>query len=283
MDIILLLATILLMSVDGVLSKTFNKKTNNRGAFLFCGISCTTGCLYFFITGGCKLDLNMAILPYVLAFAAAYAITIVCSFMAVRTGPLSLSALALAYSAVIPTLFGLFYYREESSVLFFIGIAMMVTSIFLVTKAKDDKKISLKWAIFALATFLFNGTCSTVQTLQQKVFFGEYKNELMVLSLGIAAVTIFCIALWQERKDLSACIKNGLVLGVAKGSFNGMMNFLVMVLALRMASSLLFPILSVGTILASSAFSVLIYKEKLSRQQYIGLAVGLAAIVLLNL
>lgn len=283
MDILLLLATITLQSLDGVLGKIFNKKTNNRGAFLFCGISCTTGCLYFFITGGCKLDLNMAILPYVLAFSAAYAITIVCSFMAVRTGPLSLSALALAYSAVIPTLFGLFYYQEESNILFFIGIAMMAVSIFLVTKAKDDKKISLKWAIFALATFLFNGTCSTVQTLQQKVFLGAYKNELMVLSLGMAAVAIFGIALWQERKDFGACIKTGVPLGIAKGAFNGVMNFLVMVLALRMASSLLFPIISVGTILVSSAFSVLLYKEKLSRQQYIGLAIGLGAIVLLNL
>ena len=278
----LLILIVSLLSADGVFSKTYNKRTGNKGAFIFCAISCIAGCLYFLLSAG-KLQFDIAVLPYTLMFAAAFATAILSEYMAFQTGPLSLSALALSYSLIIPTLFGVVYYHEKTSVFFFIGIVVMVISIFLVTLAKDEKKISLKWAVFAGLAFLGNGICSTVQNVQQRVFEGAYKNELMIMALAIIAVVVLIVALRFERGTIKECVKKGAILAVVKGASNGFMNFLVMVLSLRMAASLMYPMISVGSVLLSTAIAAVFFKERLSLSQNIGLGLGLCAIVLLNL
>ena len=282
MNAVLLIVIVALLSADGIFGKIYNKRTGNKGAFLFCAMSCAAGCLYFLITGG-KLQFDLAVLPYVLGFAVSYATAVFASYMAVQTGPLSLSALVLSYSLIVPTLFGVVYYHEKTSVYFYIGLALMVVSIFLVTIAKEEKKISPRWVLFAGLSFLGNGICSTVQNLQQKAFEGAYKNELMILSLAITAVVMLIVALRFERGSIRECVKKGAVFGIVKGVGNGFMNFLVMVLALRMAASLMYPTISVGSVLLSTAVAAVFYKERLSLAQSVGLGLGLGAIVLLNL
>jgi uncharacterized membrane protein len=58
---------------------------------------------------------------------------------------------------------------------------------------------------------------------------------------------------------------------------------LLEVLALRgWESSQLFPIYSVGVVAVSAILAMLIFRERLSKQRTIGLAVGLVAVTLLN-
>ena len=91
------------------------------------------------------------------------------------------------------------------------------------------------------------------------------------------------VALRFERGTIKECVKKGAILAVVKGASNGFMNFLVMVLALRMAASLMYPTISVGSVLLSTAVAAVFYKERLSLSQSVGLGLGLGAIVLLNL
>jgi drug/metabolite transporter (DMT)-like permease len=58
---------------------------------------------------------------------------------------------------------------------------------------------------------------------------------------------------------------------------------LIKVLALKgWQSSQLFPIYSVGVVAASALLAVLFFRERLSRQKTLGLALGVAAVALLN-
>ena len=64
---------------------------------------------------------------------------------------------------------------------------------------------------------------------------------------------------------------------------NGVCNFLVMILAVKMDASIMFPVMSAGGIVVTGLVSVFIYKEKLSRGQYAALVLGITSVVRMNI
>ena len=67
------------------------------------------------------------------------------------------------------------------------------------------------------------------------------------------------------------------------GAANGMINFFSMTLVNMMPASVLYPLISAGGIITNSIVSRFIYKEKMSKQQYIGVLMGIISVVFLNL
>ena len=67
---------------------------------------------------------------------------------------------------------------------------------------------------------------------------------------------------------------------VLSGLENVIANFLTLVLAGMENASVLFPIISAGTILASLNCGRLLFKEKLRINHYVALAAGIVAVIL---
>ena len=67
------------------------------------------------------------------------------------------------------------------------------------------------------------------------------------------------------------------------GAANGFVNLLVMVASAQMNKSVLFPLISAGGIVLTWLISAIIYREKLSVRQNIGMLLGVLSIVLFNL
>ena len=62
-----------------------------------------------------------------------------------------------------------------------------------------------------------------------------------------------------------------------------MVNLLVMAISLSVAASVMFPIMSVGSITLTALVSVFAFKERLSPYQKLGVLSGLMSIAFLNL
>ena len=105
----------------------------------------------------------------------------------------------------------------------------------------------------------------------------------MIASLLLVTCVIGTIALVRERGALRACYKPGLLYGGGCGVANGIANLLVMVLANRLSASLLYPTISAGNIVLTYVISTLLFREKLVKRQLVGLFLGVAAVILLNL
>jgi len=67
------------------------------------------------------------------------------------------------------------------------------------------------------------------------------------------------------------------------GVANGVVNYLVLVLSNRLPASVMFPIISAGGVVLASLIAIFFYKEKLQWQQWLGMLLGILAIVALNL
>ena len=230
-----------------------------------------------------KLEWNPAIIPYSVAFAIFFGMAIVFGTFAVSCGPLSFTALVTSYSLILPTFFGLFFLKESLRFSLIPGLILLFLSIYLINRKNETIPVTPRWILYAVLLFIGNGSCSAVQKLQQSVFKGEYKNEFMFLALVLVFTALLILTLLREREELLPCLKCGWWMGLGYGVVNGLCNFLTIVLANRLPASLMFPTISAGGVVATFFVSTLFYKEKLSRQQIIGFAIGAVSVVLLNL
>jgi small multidrug resistance pump len=220
----------------------------------------------------------------VLGFAVCFGGSVLFNLLAIREGPLSLTALATNYSLLIPTFYGLLFLREQASWQLYAGLICLAASLFLVSRKNVKFTITVKWLIFALLTFLCNGFGSVMQTVQQNRFDGQYKNEFNILMLALLFILFLTISLIVERKQIAACVKVGAPFMALKGIGNGAVNLLILVVLSRgVPASIAFPLVSGGGIVLSTLLSIFVYREKLSVQQYIGLALGVVSVVLMKL
>lgn len=284
MEIFLLISIILLDSVRNITQKEYNKRATN-GGFLYTSGSALFACLFFIITSFSGLRFTAEILPYSFALALSYTSAVLFSYLAVLNGSVSLSALFLSYSLLLPTMYGLIFLGDPITAPMVIGLGLLVISLFLSNFEKhgEKKKITVKWVIFITLAFLGNGFCTIFQKMQQLKFDGSYKNELMIIALLISVFITLVISLIAERKHFLRNAKRGFLMYSVYGVSNGAVNLLVMILSAKMLTSIMFPAISAGGIILAFLIATMIYKEKHSKAQYVGAALGTAAIVLFNI
>ena len=280
---LLLTIIVIFVSVQSVMKKAYNQKVTG-GAMSFSAASCVAAAVVFLITSGGKLQFSTEFLPYSLLFALSYSVTVVTMMLAIMTGPLSLTCLITSFSLIIPTLYGILALNEPVSTNLFIGLGLLVVALVLINlEEKGAKKITVKWVLYVVLAFVGNGMCSTVQKVQQLDQAGLYKSEFMIVALTISAVAMGIFALCTEKKALLPNLKAGFWTYTVNGLANGGANFLVIFLSSRMAASVMFPVISAGGIVLTFLISLFFYKEKLSKWQILGSALGLVSVIFLNL
>ena len=259
MNAIYLITIIAGCAAQNVLKKGFTNKRGSGGVFFFGALTALAALLFFICSGG-KLTWEPGLWVYSLGFALAYGAGTVGAVAAVHYGPLSLTGLMTSYSLLMPTLYGLIFLKDPIGLGLFPGLALLVTSLALITRRNDEAPITLKWGIFVALAFLGNGMCSVVQKMQQVAFDGRCKSEFMILALGMVVLFLGGGSLLRERKDLKENCKIGWYLAVFCGLSNGLVNLFVMILSGRMPVSVMFPLISAGGIVSTYLFARLLYR-----------------------
>ena len=280
---LLLSASAIGISAQGIIKKYYNGKVGGRGVFLFTSVSVLFSCLIFVITSGGNLDFRAEVIPYSLGFAVSYGAAALVGFLAIKYGPLSITSLITSYSLVIPTFFGLIFLGEEVGFTFWIGFALLIVSLFLINSRGGEIRITPLWVVFVILAFLGNGICSAVQAAEQRAFSGGYKSEFMITALLCVSATILLLSLFTERGDAAFCLKRGTHLMAMCGCANGLVNLFIMLLVSSMSAALMYPIISAGGIVLSWGVSRFLYKEKLTLGQNIALVLGICSVIFMNI
>lgn len=287
---VFLIIVIFSVVIQDVIKKHYNCKNNNKGALIFCLMSVLTAMVVFIASANHPLNFKPELIPFSFGFATAYATAMVFAVYALQYGPLALTSLVVSYSLLIPTSYGIIS-GEKPTKFFYMGMLLLIVSIFLFNfnfskKDKEEKtKISPKWIIYVSLLFIGNGMCSATQSIQIDAFNKQYSSEFMILALAMVAVIIFVVMLFTERKDVASSIKNGGVLAILCGAFNGIVNLLIIVIQQigDIPKSVLFPCVSGGGMILTFIFAVVLFKEKMTKAQTAGFFVGVASVVFLNL
>ncbi len=222
-------------------------------------------------------------------FACMYGASLTASmyfgFKAFACGPLSLTGMIIAFSVVIPVVYGLGFNHEELTLFKILGFVFLVGAIVLTNlgKPKTETRTNYgKWFLYVALTFLTDGICAVLQKVHQTRNPGMYSREFMLFAMLACSGLFLLVAVFRTPLKTYRTMK-GRWFAVVSGLANAAANFITIVLAGSENASVMFPTISVGTILGALLCGALLFKEKLRVNHYIALACGIAAIVFLKI
>lgn len=271
------------VTCQDIFKQKFNQKSKN-GVFLFSGMI-SFAAMLFFVAVNRDWSYSSQQLLHSAAFALCYASSTLFAVLAIKHGSLAKTTLILSCSLLIPSFYGMVFLGEPVSVTLVVGIILLVTALIMINYEKDPAPATLKWAIFVFLAFVGNGMCSTVQKIEQNTFGDSGKNVFMIVALALVSVIMLIMSALtkSERENCKDVITKGWLWAALCGVFNGLCNYLVLYLNPRLPASVMFPVISGGSVVMVFVYATLIQKEKFNLRQKIGYALGVLSIVLLNL
>ena len=148
--------------VSMVLSDAAKKKFNKDCPFFFAFICALFALIFFVFASGFKFNFNKEIIVYSALFGVAYALAILFVIFAYKKGNFFTSGLVMAYSLLLPTLYGIIFLKDKTSIFFYIGLALLCVAVFFIFFKKKEKteekpKLNFLWVLLIGIAFVGNG------------------------------------------------------------------------------------------------------------------------------
>ena len=288
MPYVYLMISVLMVASANVFGKTFNIKNEGKRDsspfytfILMLSVFLGWGILYAF-----DFSFDSRVLTYSLLFGFSYIAANIGIINALKHGPVALTSLINSMSLIVTTIWGFFFWDSPVTLTVIAGIVLVVCSLTLClyTKSTDNRGFSLKWLFYVSMAMSGNAGCAIVQRTQQNNFGGRHGNMLMLVATGISALTCLVIYKRSDRRASMIMLKTSWWVPVLAGACNVMLNLLVMLMATtELSTSLIYPVISVGSLAIVTVFSLFVFKEKMRPSQWVGVAVGAVAVVLLSI
>lgn len=288
MPYVYLILSVFMNASSSVFGKLFNKQNEMKkdstifyNFFLLSSVCLGWGILYAF-----DFSFNANVLWYSVLFAFCYTVCNLGIINALKYGPATLTSLLIGLSLLVTTIWGFIFWGAKVTALVVIGLVLVICAITLClyTKRKDDKTISWKWLFYVALAFFGNAGCTIVQRTQQVQYNGEYGKMLMLFATGFSALAYLLVYLKSDKTDTPNMLKTSWWIPVCAGVCNLILNVLVMLMALTdLSPHLIYPVIGVGGLVVVTIFSLLVFKEKMRWWQWLGVAVGAVAVVLLSI
>jgi drug/metabolite transporter (DMT)-like permease len=215
---------------------------------------------------------------------------IVFNLMAITTQRSGLSVVSVStkMAVVIPIVFGLWYYQDSLGIYKAMGIALALLAVYLASaKNTNNSSIRGKNLVFPILVFFGSGIIDTSLNFLQNNFI-EDKSLIPLFSATIfaaAGVIGVCILSFQYMRGSVKFEAKNIIGGIALGIPNYFSIYLL-VKALRsdlFDSSGVFTINNVAIVILSTLLGILLFKEKISPKNWIGIGLAIISIGLVTL
>ena len=202
-----------------------------------------------------------------------------------RSG-VTVASLSSKLSVIIPTLFGIIFLKEALGVTAGIGIVLALVALFLVVgtgKRKDTPRQVSTWIVL-LPVFIFFSTGIGDILIKMTEQANSADNKIFMIAFIYFISFIFGVILvaydlikkkskWQWKSALG-----GLVLGTIN-----LFSTVCIYKALHVfANVVFFPVYNIGVVCLSALSGWLLFKEKLTWKNYLGLAIAIIAVILIT-
>lgn len=290
----ILLGISLLAYLGGnITRKYFTDRTasTSSSGYIFNAVTCTAAALVILCMGGFG-SLSVFTLLLALLFGAVVALQGIVTVGALKCGPMSYTTVITSFSTLITALSGAMFFGEHLGAIQIVGIALVLASFVLAVKSEGEKKSAgTKWLILCIIAFVTTGGIGIMQKLHQSSDFKEELNAFLIISdLTAALICAVSAIILKSRDDRVAAEKparnqKGMLILLAIMLLNGVCIALNgkfnLFLSGVMDSAVFFPTVNGGGLVLSTVAAVILFKERLTVKQWIGILLGTVAVVLL--
>ena len=293
MPYVFLLSAIIFSASLSILGTCFNAKNKERkhisnlyNLFISCSAFISWLVIYIF-----DFSFEPLVLLYSAGYGICYTLAIIGHIKALKCGSIALTAFIKQTSLVCVSFWGFAFWNTPLTKNTLIGLVLIAIALFLCfftgnKKQTDEsqKPITLKWVIYASLLLIGNSGCSIVQRYEQMAFHGKHGSMLMVFASVFSALVCLVLFMREEKSDWKIVVKTSWYFPTLVGISSAVLNlFIILMVSTTLSPSVIYPGIAVGGFTITTLFSVLVFKERLKFSQWIGLTIGVVALVFLNI
>ena len=246
-------------------------------------------CVCLFIANGGVLHFDTTALLWGCVYGVTQALFILFKTAAMNSGPVSITTLIGNCSLVVSVVVCFILWEEPISLADMIGLALLMLGLTLATYKKSNGTFTKKWAVLS-SVFLVLGAGVGI------TFKGFSKNggmahtsDMMIVAAFVMLISytvIFLFAGGFALKPTSHAKKEKrlfIILALASGLLSCLYNRLNIYLSGALDGVIFFPSFNGGVVVLSTVVSMIIFKEKLSVRQLLGLLLGISGICIIGI
>jgi drug/metabolite transporter (DMT)-like permease len=198
----------------------------------------------------------------------------------------TMTAMSSKMSVVIPVFALLYLFNDAITPLKIAGLVLVILSLYLIMKPDEKTRIDKKYLFIPISIFIGAGVSDTLFGYAKRTFeiTSSTDSALFVSTIfGISFILGIIIFPFTIKRGKPLMVKADLIGGFALGIINFLAVFFFTYAQGYFQASVFFPIFNVGVVALSALTGLIFFKERLNKYNYIGLAISLIAIALINI
>lgn len=286
---ILLAVSLCLCVAKNILSKYGEKSFGFLNGIMSVNIITAIFAMIIFVSGVSYVKEAAKLLFVAMAFAyGAFTLGMQSFYIAaVKGGSVSICSLIYASSFMIPTIYSVLRNGEKVTVTKVLGVALIIISVILVSfRNKNGGKTSGKSIRFAIFAMLSSGGVGILQKEFGNIYSRKLLNTFLLLSFFFMLLfaLLFKIILFKKKGTQKIIYNRSFFIpGILLALSTVFVNKLNLLLAANIPGIIFFPLLNGGVIMLSAVCSGVLFKEKITKRMWLGLILGIFAVIVISL
>jgi len=215
-----------------------------------------------------------------------YVVGFFVNFRAIERAGLSVAQPVSSVAVAIPILASIVFWGERPTLLQTAALLAALVALVLLSSGHGEADAAeataaprSSIALILAALFVVQGMVMVAPKLVEELGLGTYRYGYLFSLFGWASIASG--AHWaQNREPVST---GGLGLGLILGAANVAATFLLLAALKALPGILVYPVTSVGTMLAGAVAGMVVWSERPGRRALAGMALAVPAVLLLNL
>ena len=282
MDYVLIIIAVILLAVDFTVSKFYQKKAGDSaipGLFFNAILGLSTAiliCIARVVSG----ETGPLFTPFSVLMAVGVTVAgvtyLMIGFRMLKSGAMAIYTLFLMTGGmIVPYIWGIFALDEEFSFFRLAGLLLIVGGVIFSNQKAEG--ITKHYIYMGICVFVLNGLLSVISKTHQIEAVRPVVSTMSFVALtGIVKFVLCTIALIiickQQKQTLKEIpIKECLPLIVASALIGGTSYLLQLVSASNIPATLLYPLITGGTVILTAIAGRVVFREKLSKRAIWGI------------
>lgn len=194
---------------------------------------------------------------------------------------IAITAVFSKMSVIIPVILGVFLYNEQFNIFKIIGGVATLFAFILIFHKKDKVNFDYRLMLFPILIFLGNGMIDSMlkyaefHYIQDDIIF--FLTTIFAVAFGVGTIVSIFRYISNKHKIQLKNIYGGVILGLLNF---GTTYFMIKAMGM-FESNVLFPVQNVGIVMLTAIIGLLVFKEKLSVINWVGIFISVFAILLI--
>ena len=278
--------TILLFNILIIVFKMFEKyKVDNLQGLIFNYITAGT-CAYFFLEEKFSLEKIMSSEWLYHAIIIGTLFIIVFNFYAFGTQKVGIAITTVAnkMSLIIPVGAAILLYEDTFTLTKGIAFFIALSGIYLSSTKQGKLSFNKKYLWLIILVFVGQGVSDSIFNDFAQKFPEEGGYLFFMVLFFMASLSGIIIHLLKSIKTSNPLQLKSVFWGIIFGipNFFSLLFFLRSLANVNLNSSIVFPLVSIGVVVSSSFIGMFVFKEKLSKTNWIGIILSVCAIYMFS-